>query len=140
MPEKTKCRVIIDTNIWISFLLTNDQSKLDHLFSQQHITILFNEELLEEFKSVAQRQKFRKYFSSVVFDNLILRLQKKAIFIRPKSVVTICRDSKDDFLLALAADGGATHLITGDKDLLVLTRFKKTDIVTMTEFYLIGSK
>ena len=140
MLKKTNYRVIIDTNLWVSFLLSKDQSKLDQLFSQQLITILFNEELLEEFKNVAQRQKFRKYFSAVGFENLILRIQKKAKFIQSKSVVSICRDSKDDFLLALAADGGATHLITGDKDLLVLTRYKKTKIVTITEFYLILGK
>jgi putative PIN family toxin of toxin-antitoxin system len=32
--------------------------------------------------------------------------------------VTACRDPKDDFLLSLAKDGKATHLITRDKDLL----------------------
>jgi len=97
MLKKTNYRVIIDTNLWVSFLLSKDQSKLDQLFSQQLITILFNEELLEEFKNVAQRQKFRKYFSAVGFENLILRIQKKAKFIQSKSAVSICRDSKDDF-------------------------------------------
>lgn len=135
MLKKTNYRVIIDTNLWISFLLTDGQNKLDKFFSQDRITLLFSEDLLEEFKVVAQRQKFRKYFSKVGFESLILRIEKKAKFIQSKSVVSLCRDSKDDFLLALAADGEATHLITGDKDLLVLTQHLNTKIVTIAEFY-----
>ena len=45
--------------------------------------------------------------------------------IKVKSEVRISRDSKDDFLLALAIDRKASHLITGDEDLLVLKKIKK---------------
>jgi len=37
-------------------------------------------------------------------------------------------------LLALAKDGNADYLITGDKDLLTLKSFGKTKIVTLTDF------
>lgn len=57
MP-KGKGRIIIDTNLWISFLLTNDISKLDKLFSDETI-LLFSEELLDEFIEVAKRDKFK---------------------------------------------------------------------------------
>jgi hypothetical protein len=50
------------------------------------------------------------------------------------SVVDICRDPKDNFLLALAKDGNADYLITGDKDLRVLKEFEKTKIVSLDEF------
>lgn len=62
MQKKVKHRIIIDTNLWISFLLTNDQSKLDLLLSQNELVLLFNQELLNEFIDVVQRPKFRKYF------------------------------------------------------------------------------
>jgi predicted nucleic acid-binding protein len=51
-----------------------------------------------------------------------------------KSKIKACRDPKDDFLLSLAVDGKATHLITGDKDLLILKKFGKTKILTATEY------
>ena len=54
--------------------------------------------------------------------------------IEVKSIVTICRDPKDNFLLALAKDGKADYLITGDKDLLDLKKFGKTKIKTITNF------
>jgi putative PIN family toxin of toxin-antitoxin system len=55
-------------------------------------------------------------------------------FIKIKSKVAICRDPKADFLLALAKDGNADYLITGDKDLLVINKYKQTVILTFKEF------
>ncbi|MBU1820688.1 MAG: putative toxin-antitoxin system toxin component, PIN family, partial [Bacteroidetes bacterium] len=57
-----------------------------------------------------------------------------AEFIVVTSSVDICRDPKDNFLLALAKDGNATHLITGDKDLLVLKTMGETQILTIAEY------
>lgn len=54
--------------------------------------------------------------------------------IQVESIVTICRDPKDNFLLALAKDGKADYLLTGDKDLLDLIKFGKTKIKTITAF------
>lgn len=41
---------------------------------------------------------------------------------------------KDNFLLDLAIDGKADYLITGDADLLVMSRLEKTKIITLTAF------
>lgn len=54
--------------------------------------------------------------------------------IQVESFVTVCRDSKDNFLLALEKDGKADYLLTGDKDLLDLIKFGKTKIKTITAF------
>lgn len=121
MQEK-KFRVVIDTNLWISFLLTKDFEKLDILFNNKQIKLLFSQELLEEFVEVAQRAKFRRYFTLEDLQLLLIRLSFKADYVSVTSSVKACRDEKDNFLLSLTKDGGATHLITGDRDLLI---FKK---------------
>jgi len=133
MP-KLKDRVIIDTNLWISFLITKDLSKLDKILSDKLATLLYSQELIDEFIEVAQRPKFRRYFSADDLQALLLAMSDRAIFIDVSSTVTVCRDEKDNFLLALAKDGKASHLITGDKDLLVLKRFGKTKILSITEY------
>ena len=132
MPRKH--RVIIDTNLWISFLLTRDFARLDALLATEKLTLLFSQELLNEFVAVAQRPKFKKYFSLANLEELLLQLSTKAEFITVTSTVEICRDAKDNFLLSLAVDGKATHLLTGDKDLLVLKRQNKTRILTIAEY------
>ncbi|WP_369410271.1 putative toxin-antitoxin system toxin component, PIN family [Hufsiella ginkgonis] len=52
------------------------------------------------------------------------------------SEITLCRDAKDNFLLSLAEDGKATHLITGDKDLLDLKKVGSTSILVMSDYLL----
>ena len=132
MPKR-KHRIIIDTNLWISFLLTKDLDKLENIIGQ-NVTLLFSIELLEEFLEVAQRQKFRKYFTDKDIEKLLLHISEVAEFAPVMSIVNACRDAKDNFLLALAKDGKADHLITGDNDLLELKAFGKTKIVTATEY------
>jgi putative PIN family toxin of toxin-antitoxin system len=132
--QKVKHRIIIDTNLWISFLLTKDLSKLDSLLKGNYIILLFSKELLEEFIAVTQRPKFKKYFSQVDIQNLLSKINTKADFITIKSEVSLCRDPKDNFLLALAKDGKASHLITGDKDLLVLKKIGKTEILSISDY------
>lgn len=133
MPQK-KGRIIIDTNLWISFLLTNDYSKLDKLFSDESIVLLFSEELLEEFIEVAGRPKFKKYFSIRHLESLLGQIRLQGEFISVTSAINLCRDPKDNFLLSLAKDGQADFLITGDNDLLVLKKIDKTKILTFTEY------
>lgn len=80
MPRK-KHRVIIDTNLWISFLLTKDLSKIDPLFNNGTITLLFSQELLDEFLEVARRPKLRKYFTTDNLQNLLMLIRGKADFV-----------------------------------------------------------
>lgn len=132
--QRIKHRIIIDTNLWISFLLTKDLSKIDGLLKGNHAVLLFSRELLEEFIEVTQRPKFKKYFSQRDIKILLAKINAKAEFITIKSAIALCRDDKDNFLLALAKDGRASHLITGDKDLLVLKKIGKTEILTITAY------
>jgi putative PIN family toxin of toxin-antitoxin system len=132
MPRATD-RIIIDTNLWISYLLTKD-SEFDRLLSDNLITLLFSQDLIDEFIEVARRPKFRKYFSASDLEALLVSISTKAIFIEILNTVDISPDPKDNFLLALARDGNATHLITGDKELLSLKKFSKTKIVTIRNY------
>lgn len=127
-------RVIIDTNLWISFLISNNYTELDEILIQRKCVLIFGDELLEEFLTVIKRPKFKNFFSLEDTINLIDTIQNYAEFVEVKSQVNICRDSKDNFLLALAEDSNADFLITGDNDLLVLKKYGSTTIITITDF------
>ncbi len=137
---KTKDRVIIDTNLWISFLLTKDVSKLDKLFADDALVLLFSQELLDEFVDVARRPKFKKYFSLTDLQDLLTQISLRAEFIIVSSDIALCRDPKDNFLLSPSVDGKATHLITGDKDLLDLKAVNDTVIVTISDYLSASNK
>lgn len=132
MPKKD--RIIIDTNLWISFLLSKDYLKLDTLFSNNDLVLLFSPELLEEFVEVARRPKFKKYFAVADLNSLLGEIHLRAEFIEVTTEINLCRDPKDDFLLSLSRDGNATHLITGNKDLLEIKMFGETLILTISDY------
>ncbi|MCU0324139.1 MAG: putative toxin-antitoxin system toxin component, PIN family [Spirosomaceae bacterium] len=127
-------RIIIDTNLWISFLITKDYTKLDEIiFSKQGI-LVFSQELLDEFLEVAKRPKFRRFFSDSDIEEILETIDEYADFVNVKSQIEICRDPKDNFLLSLSVDGKADYLLTGDKDLLDLNRFGETTIISISDF------
>ena len=51
-------KIIIDTNLWISFLITKSYNRIDDLIIDKKIRIVFSEELLSEFIEVIQRFEF----------------------------------------------------------------------------------
>lgn len=129
--QNKSAKIIIDTNLWISFLISKNFNQLDEILFSKDVTLIFSEELMSEFLGVAKRPKFRKFFPQEDIENI----QEYADFVEVKSEVSICRDVKDNFLLALSKDSNANFLITGDKDLLELETFEKTKIVTINSFF-----
>ena len=134
--NKPKLRLVVDTNIWISFLIGKSLKSLAPLLYEQSVTILFSEELLSELISVLKRDKFKKYFSNEQIEEFLELIEQVSEMITVTAIIDLCRDKKDNFLLALAQDGKADYLITGDKDLLVLHPFNTTKIVNYQSFKL----
>ena len=134
MPRKTKLRVIVDTNCWISFLIGRRLSKLVDLLSNERIQLIICDELLAEIREVTTRPKFAKYFPTKDVESLIEFLQIIGESFEPTQTVKLCRDEADDYLLALAIEAHAHYLVTGDQDLLVLQEVETCRIVDATTF------
>lgn len=129
-----KTNIIIDTNLWISFLISKDFSKLDRLITEKNCRIVFSQELLKEFLEVAQRPKFNRFFTNNTIELVCEIILEYGFFIEVSSRIDACRDEKDNYLLALALDGNADYLLTVDNDLLVLKKIGNTIITTISAF------
>jgi uncharacterized protein len=127
-------RVIFDTNIWISFLIGKQFASMKELLVTASIQPIFSNQLLDELLITTQKPKLQKYFQKDRVDTLMIFLADIGEIIESRSIVSACRDPKDNYLLALAKDSNAAFLITGDRDLLVLERFEQTQIVTYQDF------
>ncbi|WP_010424007.1 putative toxin-antitoxin system toxin component, PIN family [Anaerophaga thermohalophila] len=126
-------KVILDTNLWISFLITKNYNFIDKFVENKRVTLIFSKELIQEFLTVATRPKFQKYFTDQDIQKLLRSFDNFAKIIETTSNIEICRDFKDNFLLNLAIDSKADFLVTGDNDLLELKRIEKTKILTIRE-------
>lgn len=127
-------KVLIDTNIWISYLLGNLLQELDKKIISKKIKIVVSHEMLKELADVSNRPKFKNIFSEMRTKTLFAMLDNYALVVYPNHKVNICRDGKDNFLLEAALEGKADYLITGDEDLLVLNPFHNTKIVKPKDF------
>jgi hypothetical protein len=125
--------IILDSNLWISFLISKNFSRLDKYIEDERITLIFSKELIEEFIEVTSRPKFKKFFNNQDIEILLDKFDLYGKLVDINSDIQDCRDIKDNFLLNLAVDGKADFLVTRDDDLLVLKRIKNTKIITFKE-------
>jgi len=127
-------KVVIDTNIWISYLLGSLLQGMDEKILSKEIKVVVSEEMLKELSEVASRPKFKNILTVRRIKELFSLLDSYAIVVSPSQKVNACRDKKDNFLLEIALEGKADYLITGDEDLLVLDSFHNTKIVKPKDF------
>jgi len=134
MARNKPVNIIVDTNLWISFVISKKYHLLDELLYTNKVRILFSLELIEELEATINKPKLRKYFTGNALADMLEAFEAFIDIVTVKSKVEICRDPKDNFLLILAKDGKATFLLTGDKDLLDIQKFGHTQILTLTNF------
>ena len=128
-------RWVFDTNALVSRLLLPDsvpaQAVRKGLASGD---LLVSDATLGELATVLARPKFDRYLGpgdrrSVL--GLLGRVARRVEIVRP---VTACRDPRDDMFLAVAVNGRADALVTGDADLLELHPFLGIPIHSPRDF------
>jgi putative PIN family toxin of toxin-antitoxin system len=133
MPRRGSLRLVVDTNVLISSLLSvGMMALLRHVV--KHHTLLFSATQLDEFKRVVIRPKLKGRILPQHQEELLEALEHDGSLVDVVSKVVVCRDPDDDHLLAMCKDGSADILVTGDEDLLVLKKFGKTRIQSPAEF------
>jgi uncharacterized protein len=126
-------KVILDTNVLLSSLLFSGFAAKVHDFCAIHFNIISSEWLLDELEEKLLG-KFK--LSEEQTENFIALLHERTAVIHPfNELPDVCRDADDNHILQLADYIRADFIITGDKDLLVLKSFNKTQIFSPREFY-----
>jgi putative PIN family toxin of toxin-antitoxin system len=140
MPRKKTIRLVIDTNLWISFIISKKLMWLDTLLYENKARILFSKELIEEINETIKKPKLKKYFKGNAIEEMLIAFDTYIDLIEVTSKINICRDPNDNFLLALSKDGKANYLITGDKDLLEIQQYEKTTILKISDFIKVNER
>ena len=128
-------RVVFDTSVIVSaVLLPRSIPRRAFDQAQDEGKVLISEGTVDELNTVLRRDRFERYVTAVQRLEFLAELVEKAEWVHVTEVVFECRDPKDNKFLELAVSGRATHLISGDKDLLVLHPFRGIQIVTPQVF------
>ncbi len=131
---ETPIRVVVDTNLWISLLIGGKLGNLLEILVYPDLELISTTLLKEEIAMVAQRPKFKKYFSHEKIEALMEWMDKTTTNVELNSIIPRCRDPKDDYLLELAIQSHAIYLVSGDNDLLALGQIEGCRIMTFIQF------
>jgi len=132
--KNKRSRLVVDANAWVSSLLSSRfRERLDIVFDSRY-RLLVSEALFEDLASAMRKPYLVKKVDPAHYSRLVSLLRRRAELVDVTSIVDACRDPKDNFLLALAKDGDADYLITGDLDLLSMEQFENTKIVKLSDF------
>jgi len=130
-------RVVLDTNILVSFLLTRGEavSSIFNGWEKGQFILLASEEILLEVKQALEKFVRSNLIPGERAQALLRRIRKETRMVVIQTVVKIAKKRSDNRFLACAKDGRADYLVTGDKKhLLPLKKFGKTKIISAKEF------
>lgn len=128
--EKAIRKVVLDTNILVSALLfKGDLAGIVDLWKNGRIIPVLSRETFAEFKAVLEYPKFSlkgREIQLIIEEEVLPYFEIVEIIDKAKS---ICRDPDDDKFIACAVSASADFIVTGDKDLLDLDKYKSVRII-----------
>ena len=127
-------RVVLDTNTALSGLVWGGPpGVLMDAARDGRIRLFSSVPLIAELQGVLSRHKFSRILQShgLSVANLVDGYTALVEIVEPTMIPpTILRDPDDDIVLATALAARADIIVSGDKDLIDLQRFRNIEIVT----------
>jgi putative PIN family toxin of toxin-antitoxin system len=132
-----KIKVVFDTNAWLSIfmkkILTDEYSQ-----AKQELTIYISQDILLEISKVLLYPKIAAILqkANVTQKEILRAIEANATIVKPKLKLQILtEDREDNKILECALASNADIIVSGDKHLLKLGKFRKTRIQTPREFF-----
>jgi putative PIN family toxin of toxin-antitoxin system len=124
--------VVFDSGVWISAFQFGGSPLAAVRGAYRRFEIALCEPILIEIRSTLIRKFY--WTASRVEDALADYLNDAIDIIITGERRGICRDPKDDMVFECAMRAGATLIVTGDKDLLVIENYEGIRILTPRQF------
>jgi putative PIN family toxin of toxin-antitoxin system len=71
MAKSKPLKLIIDTNLWVSFVISKKQSLLDSFLFNEEARLLFSTELITEIQETIKKPKLKKYFGTNALEEML---------------------------------------------------------------------
>ena len=129
-------RLVLDTNVVASAMLWGGSPRLLlQARRERRVELYTSTPLLEELTDILSRRKFEKKIavSMLTVDQLVDGYAELAQAVRPTPTPRIASDPDDDVVIGTALAAKADLLVTGDRLLLLVTRYQGVRIVGVAE-------
>lgn len=134
-------KVVLDTNQLVSSLLSTRglQRHLIDAWRQRTFLLLLVPGQIDEVAEILNRPKIKKKYRIDPRDReaFLQLLRLDTVLLPHMAAPGVCRDPDDDYLLGCAAAGEVGYLVTGDKDLLAVGRYRDVAILSARDFLVI---
>lgn len=133
-------RVVLDTNFFVSGLLTREGAAAQALnaWRERKFILLVSEGIIAEIQSTLCYDRIRNKYAITGKDiqHLSDLLRQDALLVHGESNMegAIPDDPKDEMFLSWALAGNADVIVSGDKHLLSLGEFRGIPILTLRQF------
>jgi len=134
-----KLQTVMDTNVLISGILWRGVPfQLLRWAEERHLRIYTSLEILAEVYRVLHYPKFQQYIDNQQASpgELFAKIASLCTVVQVDQVVKgVCSDADDEKFLSCALAANVAVLVSGDKHLLDLKKYRSIHILTAREFY-----
>lgn len=125
-------KIILDANVVVAAFASRGLCEAVFELCLDSHDMILSEHLLQEIhRNLVKKVKLPKTRA----DHIISFLRDNALLVDPAELpANVCRDPKDAPVLGLGLAAEADCIVTGDKDLLILNKFKSIFILTPRAF------
>jgi len=132
-------KVVLDTNQFVSGLISKEgaPAKILNAWRRHAFILICSYEILEEIKQTLQYPHITKKYnlSQENIISLTSLIEREAVMIPEVTKMNIIKDDPDDDkIIACAISAKADYIISGDKHLLSLHKYKNIPIIPAAEF------
>lgn len=126
--------VVLDTNILLSALLFKGKlSRIVDLWKEGVIKPFFSRETFEEFRTALGYPKF-----SLKPDEIKAILEETLPYFEvveiKETICGVCKDPDDDKFVSCALAASAEYIVSGDKDLCSIKKYRSVKIISGMKF------
>lgn len=130
-------RIAIDTNSLVAALTKprGSSARILRAWREGKLEVVASEATLREVESVLRAGWMARLASKREVDELVGELRSRAVRVRPEPVLDLpLKDEGDLRLVEAAVSGGASYLVTSDREVLLQRGYARVEFVTPVEF------
>ena len=133
-------RVVIDTNVFVSALISKKPSPPFHIYNiirSDRLILITSNAILKEFDDVFNREEIAKLhkFSHEKIQTILQEVREKSFIVSETMPLHVIKnDPDDDKFLVAAIEGNADYIVSGDHHLLDLKKYEGISILSPKDF------